>query len=221
MAGKERALTEAELRRSENFKVKSDDLTSKGFVRKDLTISIAKANFVGILLTLPFVAAVITAYYLRNGNWGINRLFGDFSTEYFIGLAVFVVSYIVLAAVHEGIHGFCWHFGAEHGFKDIEFGFIKENLTPYCTCSSPLSKPLYIFGSLMPMTILGIGISVVSVFIANPLVLAIGIIQIIGGSGDILISAMLLFHKMSGRDSVIIDHPTECGLVLFEKRAAA
>lgn len=220
MSSNERQLTEAESRRNEAFKLKSEELIGRGFVRKDLTITIMKANVVGVLLTLPFMALVVLAYYLRNGDFGINQLFEVEPLQYFIGLAIFFVSYLVLICFHEGIHGLCWGFGAEHGFKDIEFGFIKKNLTPYCTCSSPLSKPRYIFGSLMPMTVLGLGISIVGVFIANPLILCIGLIQILGGAGDILISCMLIFHNTRGKEAVLLDHPTECGLVVFEKGAA-
>ena len=217
MADKERKLTEAEIRRSEAFKVREEGLTAQGYVRKDLTISILKANVVGILLTLPFIAAVLAAYYLRNGGFGITKILEGSPSTYFLYLGLVFLTYIPLAAIHEGIHGLCWSRGAENGFKDIEFGFIKENLTPYCTCSSPLSKPMYIFGSLMPMTILGIVLGVVSVFIASPLLLVIAVIQTTGGAGDILISVMLLAHKMKDKDAVLLDHPTDCGLVVFEK----
>ena len=52
---KERKLTEAEIKRKANFKAKEAALLEKGYKRKDLTVSIAKANFVGVLLTVPFV----------------------------------------------------------------------------------------------------------------------------------------------------------------------
>lgn len=220
MAKSERPLTEAETRRAEAFKVKEEELYSKGYKRVDLTISILKANVVGVLLTLPFVAALAGLYIYRYGSLGF---FGALDTEpvkYFIGIFIFIISYIPLAALHEGIHGLCWSFGAEHGFKDIEFGFIKQNLTPYCTCSSPLKKSIYIFGSLMPMTVIGIGLGILAILIGNPLILLIAFVQTMGGAGDILISVMLVCHKTSGKDSVLLDHPTECGLVVFEREKA-
>ena len=110
-----------------------------------------------------------------------------------------------------------WTIGAENGKKDIEFGFQKETLTPYCTCTSPLTKSMYILGSMMPMTILGVVLGIVSIFTNNFVLLAVSAIQIIGGAGDILISAMLLFHKTKGKDIVLLDHPTKIGLVSFEK----
>ena len=214
---KERKLTPAEIKRAENFKVKEGKLLEKGYKRKDLTVSIAKANFVGVLLTVPFLAAIAVGYYFRNGGFGINTLLDENLALYFIYMAIFVVSFVPLAVIHEGIHGFCWSLGAENGRKDIEYGFIKEQMTPYCCCLSPLTKPSYLVGSMMPMTILGILLGVVSIFVGNILLLVIAEVQIMGGAGDILISSMLLRYKTKGKDMVLIDHPTECGLVLFEK----
>ena len=43
------------------------------------------------------------------------------------------------------------------------------------------------------------------------------VIQTLAGSGDFLISCMLLKHKTKGKDVVLLDHTYECGLVVFEK----
>ncbi|MBO4687514.1 MAG: DUF3267 domain-containing protein [Clostridiales bacterium] len=213
----EHKLTEAEIRRAENFKVKEAALLEKGYKRKDLTISIAQANFVGVLLTLPFIAAIAAGYYFYNGGFGIRTLLNENIKLYFIYIAIIMVSFVPLAVIHEWIHGTCWRFGAENGKKDIEYGFIKEKLTPYCTCLSPLTKPMYIFGSLMPMTILGIVLGVVSIFVGNIALLAISVVQTMGGAGDILVTSILLRYKTKGKDFILMDHPTAVGLVAFEK----
>lgn len=213
----EHKLTEAEIRRTENFKVKEAAILEKGYTRHDLTISIEKANTVGTLLTLPIVAVLVLAYFLYNGEFGVMKALHDNMVLYFIGLGVILVSFVVCAIIHEGIHGLIWGAGAENGYKDIEFGFIKEKITPYCTCLSPLKKSLYIFGSLMPMTILGIVVGVLSIFLGNVVMLIIGCFQTMGGAGDLLVVSMLLRYKTKGKDTILMDHPTECGLVVFEK----
>ncbi|HBZ77646.1 MAG TPA: DUF3267 domain-containing protein [Clostridiales bacterium] len=214
---KERKLTEAEIKRKANFEAKEAALLEKGYKRKDLTISIAKANFVGVLLTIPFIAAILAGYYLYNGHFGVLTLLKDDSPTYFIYLAVIFVSFIPLAVIHELIHGFVWSRGTENGLKDIQYGFIKEQLTPYCACLCPLSKKMYIIGSMMPMTILGILLGIVSIFTGQLLLLVISLLQVSGGAGDILITSMLLRYKTKGKDVVLLDHPTDCGLVAFEK----
>ena len=69
----------------------------------------------------------------------------------------------------------------------------------------------------MPMTILGILAGIVSIFTGSLVLLIIAALQTIGGAGDILISAMLLFRKTKGKDVILMDHPTKIGLVAFER----
>lgn len=210
-------LTEAEIKRQQAFDEKEKRLLAQGYERHDILISVVKANFVGILLTLPFIIAVAAGFIAWNGIPDIPGLLKNSPVMYFVGLFGAFLACIPLAVVHEKIHGWFWSIGAENGSKDIEFGFMKETLTPYCTCASPLSKPLYILGSMMPMTILGVVIGIISVFTGSIVLLIISVIQIMGGAGDILISAMLLFRKSDAKETILLDHPTKIGLVAFER----
>ena len=214
-------LTEAEIKRQAAFDEKEKKLIEKGYKRQDIVISVLTANFVGILLTLPFVAAVVAGYILRNGKPFKPDILDTQPGLYFAVLFGIIVASIVLTVLHEKIHGWFWSIGAENGAKDIEFGFQKETLTPYCTCTSPLSKSIYILGSMMPMTILGVILGIVSIFVGFFPLLIVAVIQIVGGAGDILISAMLLMRKTKGKDIVLLDHPTKIGLVAFEKEIEA
>ena len=210
-------LTEAEVKRQAAFDEKEKKILAQGYKRHDLIISVLKANVVGVLLTLPFIALMVGGFLLRNGVPDIDGYMRNNPVMYFVVLGGIIVATLLLSVVHEKIHGWFWSIGAENGSKDIEFGFQKETLTPYCTCRSPLSKTIYILGSMMPMTILGIVIGIVSVFIGSLPVLIVAVLQTMGGAGDILISCMLLLHKTSGKDVFLLDHPTKIGLVVFEK----
>ena len=214
-------LTEAEIKRQAAFDEKEKKLLENGYKRQDIVISVVKANFVGVLLTLPFVVAIVAGYVLRNGNPTKPEIIDKQPGLYFATIAGIIVATIVLTVLHEKIHGWFWSIGAENGSKDIEFGFQKETLTPYCTCASPLSKSIYILGSMMPMTILGVVLGIASIFVGFFPLLMVAVIQTIGGAGDILISAMLLRRKTKGRDVVLLDHPTKIGLVAFEKEKEA
>lgn len=214
----ERPLSEAEKKRADAFALTEKGLKEQGYERKDLTISINKANSVGPLLTLPFVGILVLVFTLINGTQPWKDLISDQSVKFSILLIVAGLSVFVLAIVHEGIHGLSWGLGAENGMKDIEYGFIKEKITPYCYCRSPLTKGRYIFGSMMPMTILGLGFCIPGIIFGSVILMIIGMLQVLGGSGDILITAMLLLHKTKGKETVLLDHPTECGLVVFEKK---
>ena len=106
---------------------------------------------------------------------------------------------------------FCVHFPNSSIIRQ------KETLTPYCTCLSPLKKPLFIIGALLPMTILGVGSCVAAILTANPFILLVGITHILGGAGDILIVIMILREKLKGRNVMIFDHPYDIGFIVFEK----
>ena len=213
-----RELSKAELRRKENFGKIKEELISKGYRRVDLTISIAKANTVGILITLPIIAVVAAAFILYNRGLNMESILNAPWPDY-MNIVIFLVSFIAFVFIHEGIHGLCWSFGTPGHFKDIEFGFIVQLLTPYCTCKVPLSIPVYIFGSLMPMTLLGIIPGIICIFFGNPFFLGIFAIQILAGAGDFLITCLVIRHmsKTKSKDVVLIDHPYECGAVIFEK----
>ena len=219
--GAGRKLTEAEQKRVAAFALIEDKMKGKGYVRKDLTITIQKANIVGPLLVLPFIAAVCIAFLLIRGIEPFRIMVQEKRIIDGVLLIIAGLSMAPLAVVHEFIHGLSWGIFAENHMKDIEYGFIKEMITPYCYCRAPLSKGQYIFGSMMPMTILGIGLSVLGIVFSSPALLVAGLLQLLGGSGDILITSMLLRYKTQGKDFVIMDHPSECGLVVFEKEGQA
>ena len=213
-----RQLTEAELRRKENFLKIEQDYLSRGYRRVDLTVSIMKANTVGILITLPLMAAITVAFIIYNHGLESGKL-EEFPWPDYLNMVFFLVAFIAFIVIHEGIHGLSWAIGIPGHFKNIEFGFVVKMLTPYCTCKVPMPVPLYVFGSLMPMTVLGIIPGILCIFFANLGILGFFILQILAGAGDLLISIMVIKHmsRTKCKDVVLIDHPYECGAVIFEK----
>jgi len=213
----QRKLTQAEIRRAELLKQREEKLFADGYVRRDLTTSIEKANTSGLLLPLPFAAVIFILFMVLHGMSGTLEIIKNNFMLWMIGLCIFAVSNVVLAVVHEGIHAIFWAIGTENHFKDIEFGFIKEKITPYCTSKAPLTKGMYVLGSLMPATIIGLGFGIASVITGNFLLLVIGICQTFAGAGDLLVTKMLLQYKPTGKDMIILDHPTEVGLIVYER----
>ncbi len=202
-----RTLTAAEKRRLERFGETAENLRQQGYVRHDLTVSIVKANVFSVFLLIPLAFIGYGGYYLVHHTiefGGMNPL-------------VFFVLMLVLIVVHELIHGISWSFFTPHGFKDIEFGIMMQYLTPYCTCLAPLKKSRYVFGSAMPLIILGILPMIAGIVLRNPAVLLMGIIMADGAAGDIMVIARVLGYKSNAEDIVYMDHPTEAGGVIFER----
>ena len=211
MEEKSRKLTEAEKRRLAHFEEVKEAHIQDGYAVKELTVGIVKANVYAILMALPLCLVTVIPFI-----W-VNRGKLYFEGNPLITMVLYVITLMVLVVVHELIHGLTWSIFAENRFKSIEFGIMKEYMTPYCTCTVPLKKGAYIAGALMPLIILGIIPSVIAIFTGSFFLLAIGFVMILAAGGDIMIVLKLLTYKSDASDVLIYDHPTQAGSVLFER----
>ena len=193
---KRRKLSPAEERRLRSFEELSETMIGQGYRRVELTVGIVKANGFAVVLLIPLLIVGIGLFLLKNRAFG--RGLGAMNP------LLFLVLLFALIVIHELIH-------------DIEFGFMKQYLTPYCTCRVPLSKGQYIFGALMPLILLGILPMIAGILAGSMGVLLLGIIMADAAAGDILIVWKILRYKTNGADIVYIDHPTQAGGVIFEK----
>lgn len=206
----DRQLTPAEQRRKEVFEAKCEEMYAKGYIKSDLTFSIAKANIYALIIMLPFLVGFIVWYFVVN--------FNRFSFNYgLIWIAVILVATVLLTVIHELIHGITWAAFAKNHFKSIEFGIVWKMLTPYCTCSDTLAKWQYIIGAAMPTIVVGFIPAIIAIYCNNFLMFFVFWAMIAGGGGDALIILKVLLHRSNGKDCVYLDHPYKCGTVVFEK----
>ena len=208
---KNRKLTAKEQRRLAVFEETCERFSQQGYKMTNLTIGIVKANIIVLLLSIPVVAIGVLLFLWKNP---LSLLAPNPK-----GSLLFIVLFAVLVVAHELIHGLTWSLFSEHHFKDIEFGFMKEYLTPYCTCTVPLSKGPYIWGALMPCILLGILPTAIGILLGMPLLFWTGIVMTLSAGGDIMIVIKVLAFK-SQRESeeiLVYDHPTQAGSVIFEK----
>ena len=206
---KERPLTEAEKKRLEKFENFCDEMEEKGYRITALTAGIKEANTKALLVFLPFGILFFILFFAVNSVEKFSATVG--------GFVVLIVAFLVFSVVHELLHGIVWGLFAENKFRDIEFGYIKEYFTPYCTCKAPLKKGPYLVGALTPLLILGILPCVISVFTGSFLLLIFGLCMIGGAGGDVLISLRLLKQRSNAGEVLYLDHPTKAGSVMFEK----
>ena len=204
-----RKLTKAESIRIKQVALTAADLEEKGYKLHNLTVSTVKANVLGIVagcvLALPFVLA----FHFTTGlnNHIIKPVY----------LILCPLAMIVSIVVHELIHGISWSIFTPNHFKDIAFGIMMPYLSPYCTCMAPLTKPRHIFGTVMPLILLGIIPTVIGIAAGIPMALLMGLLMIDIATGDILIIRKILAYKTSAKDVVYMDHPTDAGGVIFER----
>ena len=210
----EHELTPAEQKRLEKFEEIKSDLESRGYKCTELTIGIVWANVFSFVLFVPAAIVSMVLYLVIHSSEGIvDSLLGISPLTYLL----FVVVLLALIVVHELVHGITWAVFAEHHFKDIEFGFIRKYLTPYCTCKVALSKGAYILGAMMPLIVLGIIPTVIAIFAGSLFWLWLGIIMITSASGDILIVPKIVTYKTGAKEILYYDHPTNAGGIIFER----
>ena len=208
----ERKLTAAESKRQKQFETKAEELLQRGYQKKDLTISVFSANLMALIVMLPLLIPVCLVFYLVHAE----TIIVSFSP---IRALMFVVSVLILCVIHESVHGIVWAYFSKHHFRDIEFGVIWSMLTPYCTCKSILSKQQYIIGAIMPTIVVGIIPAAISIIFNHYGLFLLSLLMIAASGGDGLIVLKLLFYKENGNDCIYMDHPYECGLVVFERVA--
>jgi len=204
---KERKLSEAELKRKVEFEQLTEKLVAEGYTPNHITMTALEANMYAVVAALPFIVLLVLAYVLVVKELSFDMK--DFWIAYFL--------FIVFVVVHELIHGVTWAMFCEDRFKSISFGFIKEYLTPYCTCSQPMKKYQILIGSLMPTIILGFILGVVSILTSSQMLLIVSVLNILGGGGDLMVTFKLLKYKSPSKDTLFIDHPYEIGTAVFEK----
>jgi len=206
---KERKLTPAEEKRLKAFELLSAKMEEEGYRQTELTISLVKANVFAIVLLVPLFVFGFGAFILLDRPFHMDRSIS--------GMLLFMGGLFLLIVVHELIHGATWAVFAENHFKDIEFGFIKEYMTPYCTCKVPLKRNPYILGAMMPCILLGIVPMIAGIAIGTFPLLFLGIIMTDAAAGDIMIVWNILRYKSTANEVVYIDHPTQGGGVIFER----
>ena len=206
---KERKLTEKEQIRLERFNEVAASMEEQGYRKTLLTVSILWANVFAIFLLLAVAVIGIVLFVLKYDN-----LFGKLSI---LESVILIIIFLALIVIHELIHGIGWSLSTKDGFKDIEFGVMLDSLTPYCTCSQPLSKGQYILGAMLPLITLGILPMIAGILIGSFYTMMMGVIMTSSAAGDILIVLKILRYKSRAKDVVYMDHPTEAGGVIFER----
>ncbi|WP_080797309.1 DUF3267 domain-containing protein [Arabiibacter massiliensis] len=209
MGQKERTLTKAELARMEAFERTCADFEEQGFRSHPLVIGVVAANLGAVVLSLPIIAVLGVGFFALHPS-GAGSL-GPW------GLLILSASFLVLAAVHELIHGLVWSAFAKSGWKAVSFGVIWQYLTPYCTCSEPLPKHAYVIGALAPTVVLGLLPVLVSYATGSLVWFGVGALMILGGGGDLAVVLKLLRFKPAGDEAVFLDHACDCGLMAFER----
>ncbi len=187
-----------------------DDVQSINSNKKDLSISMAKANVLSVFFALP-VMLLGTVYLLI---WGYESTFvflSAFKTKPNIIWAM--VSIITGIILHELIHGIAWMYFAGKKNGHIKFGVNWKTLTPYAHCTEPMEIAPYRLGAAAPGIILGFIPYLIGLVTGNPVITLFGLFFSFAASGDGLI--LWILRKVE-KGKLVEDHPSRAGCFVIE-----
>ena len=182
-------------------------LEAEGYQMKDETFSARTANLMIFATGVPLSILLGAVYLLVQRENALNV----FTCNWKLVLLALLIS----VPVHEFLHGLGFVGACREKWKSIGFGFQLKALMPYCCCKEALGIGSYLFGVLLPCTVLGLIPSVIAIAANLPAVFLFGILNILIASGDLTIVLLLL--RYIGKDVRIFDHPVKCGSIVFLK----
>ena len=172
--------------------------------KRDLSISMARANIVVTLVSIP---VAILQFALFGIVHGIKKM--DTTWD----IVLFLVVLFLGVVLHELIHGIAWVIFGRKPFSAIKFGFQWKALTPYAHLKDPVELNAYRIGTFMPGLILGILTYILSLALGDGNLFWFSLIHTAAAGGDWLILWLIRSVKAG---SQVEDHPTNAGCYVIE-----
>lgn len=176
--------------------------------KRDLSISMARANIVVMFVSIPVAVLQFALFAIVHG---LKKM--ETTWSFVLLLAVIFLGVVV----HELIHGLAWVIFGRKSFSAIKFGFQWKTLTPYAHLKEPVEVNSYRMGAFMPGFILGILTYIFSLMLGNGNLFWFGLIHTVAAGGDWLI-LWLIRNIRAG--SQVEDHPTNAGCYVIDTGSA-
>jgi hypothetical protein len=172
--------------------------------KRDLSVSMARANAIVLLVSLPVAMAQFVLFVMLHGP---ERLVPTWNSAA-------LISAILLGIVfHELIHGMSWVIFGGKTFASIKFGFQWKTLTPYAHLTEPVEVTAYRVGAFLPGFILGILVYLASLVVGEGGLFLFGLLHTAAAGGDWLVLWLIRNVK---RGRLVEDHPTHAGCYVLE-----
>ena len=175
--------------------------------RTDYSISLGKANLIGIPLFIMLAGVVVVPYGLI---WGWTKLFLAFNE--FMVITVFLPALIIGIVVHEGLHGLGWSLFGKQPYSVIKYGFNVRTITPYAHCTVPLQMSAYRAGTALPGIVLGVIPALIGIVTGSGFFIMFAAFFLGAASGDFL---CLWIMRSLSPETFIKDHPTRAGCIVI------
>lgn len=173
----------------------------------DTTLSLARANLLGIPLFLAILVCVVAPSVLGMGTGafivGVHRHAG----------LQFVLPAIAIGTIaHEFLHGLGWVMAGGRGFGSVRFGFHWKTITPFAHFTEPITAAAYRLGVVLPGIVVGLGPAAAGYLTGEPSLILFGGIFSGAAAGDVM--SLWATRGIPG-DTLVLDHPSRVGCVVW------
>lgn len=172
--------------------------------KRDLSISMAQANFIVMFISVPVVILQFAIFLMLHGAEGLRPTWSSI---------ILIIAVLLGIVIHELIHGYSWIIFGGKSFSAIKFGFQWKSLTPYAHLMEPVDVDVYRLGAFMPGFILGILAYVLGLALGNGDLFWFSVVHTSAAGGDWLI-LWLIRNVTAGMQ--VEDHPTHAGCYVLE-----
>ena len=178
-------------------------------IKKDLSISMARANVYSLFFAIPATIILLGAYLLLWGKQGLV----DTRLMIYKSFALSILILIIGILLHELLHGLTWTWLGRKPFSAIRYGINIKVLSPYAHCREPLNIQAYRWGALMPGLLLGIIPALLGIMSGNGALMSFGLLFTVAAGGDAIVLWSL---RREDQDALVQDHPTHAGCCIVE-----
>lgn len=177
---------------------------------RELTINSSKANLYGLLFAIVFAPIMSLAfYYLWHDSINLLEEIQHLKRNL---LWIFVI--VLLAMVlHESLHALAWLALTKGDYKNISFGLIWRNLTPYCHYSKVVTIIQYRIALITPGILTGIIPFIIALSLGSFPILFFALLFTFGAVGDFIILWLIRHEKPS---ALVQDHPDKIGCQMID-----
>lgn len=172
--------------------------------KRDLSISMARANVIVLFLSIPVAIAQFVIFVMIHGPDKLQTTWNA---------AILIITILLGIVAHELIHGISWVIFGRKPFSSIRFGFQWKTFTPYAHLTEPVEVNAYRMGAFMPGFVLGILIYLVSLVRADGNLFLFSLLHTVAAGGDWLILWLIRDVKAGMQ---VEDHPTNAGCYVLE-----
>lgn len=198
------------MNRNDNFNLLHDDILSRGYKEKDITLSFLAQNVGALIAGLPFAALAVLIFGSSQFKEFItSRPLSVFDT--FIFVAVLLIMYFT----HEHLHALAYLPFLKGRWKSIDVWVHLKSHTPTCYFGEVLTRNQYICGTLLPLLIFAFLPILVGILVDNSIIFLVGVLNIFLCGDDIIFIFATMF--CARKDSLILAHPQKCGCIIYYK----